>query len=179
MLARADAGERPIERKRVFLDDIALDAAETARAIADRKLVRLEVADFEETPVHGDAALLRQLVMILLDNAIKFTAANGVIRVQVLSLAPYVALTVTDDGIGIPPEQLSHVFERFYRGDASRTRSSSPSADGFDGAGLGLSIAQWIAREHQGTIAVESRPGHGTKVTVQFPQMGSEAMSSS
>ena len=85
MLARADAGERPIERRRVFLDDVTLDAAEAARVIADRKSVRLEVDDFEEAAVDGDPALLRQLVMILLDNAIKFTAAGGVVRVGVRS----------------------------------------------------------------------------------------------
>jgi signal transduction histidine kinase len=179
MLARADAGERPIERERVFLDDVVLDAAEAARAMAERKLVRLEVADFEEAPVRGDAALLRQLAMILLDNAVKFTAASGVIRVQVLSRPTSVALVVSDTGIGMAPEQVAHAFERFYRGDSSRTRKSSDGADGFDGAGLGLSIAQWIAREHEGTIAIESQPGQGARVTVQFPRVASDGVSSS
>jgi signal transduction histidine kinase len=179
MLARADAGERPIERERVFLDDVALDAAEAARAVADWKLVRLEVGDFEEAPVRGDSALLRQLVMILLDNAIKFTARNGVVRVGILSGASVVTLSVTDTGAGIPPEQLPHVFERFYRGDPSRTRGSGVTADGFEGAGLGLSIAQWIAREHAGAISIESQPGQGTRVAVQFPRIGTDAVSSS
>jgi len=168
MLARADAGERPVERRRVFLDDITLDAAESARAIAERRDVRLEVDDFEEAPVSGDATLLRQLVVILLDNAIKFTNTGGVVRVGVRSDGSTASLTVTDTGVGIPPDQLPHVFERFYRGDAARTRASAVG-DGSDGVGLGLSIAQWIADEHRGSIRIDSGPGQGARVTVQFP----------
>jgi signal transduction histidine kinase len=179
ILARADAGERPIERQRVFLDDVALDAAEAARAIADRKLVRLEVADFEEAPMYADPALLRQLVMILLDNAIKFTAPSKSVQVQVLCGPQRVRLTVADEGMGIRPDQLPHVFERFYRGDLSRTRANGSGPDGFEGAGLGLSIAQWIVNEHGGTIAIDSQPGQGTRVSVQFPTMVASAMLSS
>jgi len=168
MLARADAGERPIERRRVFLDDLTLDAAESARSIADRKAVRLEVDDFEEAAVNGDATLLRQLVLILLDNAIKFTEPGGVVRVGVRAAGSTATLTVTDTGIGIPPEDLAHVFERFYRGDPSRTRGLA-TGQGSDGVGLGLSIAQWITQEHGGSIRIESSPGEGTRVTVMFP----------
>lgn len=168
MLARADAGERPVERRRVFLDDLTLDAAESARSIADRKAVRLEVDDFEEAAVNGDAALLRQLVLILLDNAIKFTEPRGVVRVGVRAAGSTATLTVNDTGIGIPPEDLPHVFERFYRGDPSRMRGSA-TGRGSDGVGLGLSIAQWIAQEHGGSIRIESSPGEGTRVTVMFP----------
>jgi signal transduction histidine kinase len=179
ILARADAGERPVARQRVFLDDIALDAAEAARAIADRKQVRLEVADFEEAPVNADPELLRQLVMILLDNAIKFTPATRFVRVQVISGPSRVSLTVADEGIGIHADQLPHVYERFYRGDPSRTRSGTSNGNGFDGAGLGLSIAQWIVTEHDGTMAIESQPGTGTKVSVHLPAMPSAPLSSS
>jgi signal transduction histidine kinase len=168
MLARADAGERPIERRRVFLDDLTLDAAGSARIIADRKAVSLEVDDFEEAAMNGDPTLLRQLVLILLDNAIKFTDAGGIVRVGVRTVGSIATLTVTDTGIGIPPDQIPHVFERFYRGDSSRTRGSSNGV-GSDGVGLGLSIAQWIAEEHNGSIRIESEPGQGARVTVQFP----------
>ncbi|MEP7001439.1 MAG: histidine kinase dimerization/phospho-acceptor domain-containing protein, partial [bacterium] len=102
ILVRADAGERPIERKRVFLDDITLDAAEAAHIIAERRGVRLEVGAFEETAVLGDAELLRRLVMILLDNAIKFTPASGVVRVGIVATGPTATLTVSDTGAGIP-----------------------------------------------------------------------------
>jgi signal transduction histidine kinase len=180
MLARADTGERPLERRRVFLDDVTLDAAEAARAIADRKAVRLEVDSFEEAPIVGDPDLLRQLVMILLDNAVKFTAANGLVRVGVQSTGPTASLTVTDTGVGIALDQLSHVFERFYRGDPSRTRGVVPDGGTSEGAGLGLSIAQWIAEEHGATIRLDSQPGQGTTVVVQFPAAGAaENLSSS
>jgi signal transduction histidine kinase len=167
-LARADAGQRPIERQRVFLDDVALDAAEAARVIAERKGVRLEVEEFEEAPVVGDATLLRQLGLILLDNAVKFTPPGGLVRIAV-RIAPSGAptLAVADTGVGIGPDELPRIFERFYRGDPSRTRSDGGSAT--EGAGLGLSIAKWIAEEHRAQMFVSSRAGSGTEVKVEFP----------
>jgi signal transduction histidine kinase len=174
-LARADAGQRPIERERVFLDDVALDAAEAARVIAERRGVRLEVLEFEEAAVVGDAALLRQLGLILLDNAIKFTPTGGLVRVAVRG-APGggSTLVVTDTGVGIGPAELPRIFERFYRGDPSRTRSDAASAT--EGAGLGLSIAKWIAEEHRAEILVSSRPGSGTEVKVVFPSTSNGAL---
>jgi len=171
-LARADAGQRPIERERVFLDDVTLDAAEAARVIAERKGVRLEVAEFEEAPVVGDAALLRQLGLILLDNAVKFTPPGGLVRIAV-RIAPSGSptLAVSDTGVGIGPEELPRIFERFYRGDPARTRSDGGGGGGgaTEGAGLGLSIAKWIAEEHRAEMFVSSRPGLGTEVRVEFP----------
>jgi signal transduction histidine kinase len=165
ILARADAGERPIARERVFLDDLTLDAAGTARVVAQAKGVQLDVGDFEEAPVEGDPTLLRQLVMILLDNAVKFTASGGHVRVSVNAPEQRPQLVVEDSGVGIAADQLPHVFERFYRGDPARTRANG---NGADGAGLGLSIAKWIADVHHAEIVVSSEPGHGTKVTVLF-----------
>ncbi|HEX4685076.1 MAG TPA: ATP-binding protein, partial [Gemmatimonadaceae bacterium] len=165
-LARADTGERPIERARIFLDDVTLDAATAARAIADRKEVHLDVGAFDEAPVTGDPTLLRQLVLILLDNAVKFTGAGGSVRVSVEASDGMPRLSVVDTGCGIPAEQLPRIFERFYRGDPARTRDTG---NGAQGAGLGLSIARWIADAHDATIDVHSEPGHGTRVTVHFP----------
>ena len=175
MLARADAGQRPLVRQRVFLDDVTLDAAEAARVIAERKSVRLEVDSFEEAAVDGDPALLRQLVLILLDNAVKYTEPGGRVRVSVGASNGRATLRVSDTGIGISPEQLEHVFERFYRGDPSRTRGTGTALS--EGAGLGLSIAQWIAAEHGATIEIASQPGHGTTVTVGIPS-AAESLSS-
>lgn len=168
MLARADAGERPIERARVFLDDVTLDAAEAARALAARKSVRVDVDEFEEAPVLGDAMLLRQLAMILLDNAIKFSPPNATVHVAVHHRDAEATLVVADEGSGIPPEQLPRVFERFYRGDTARTRAEQ---GGSEGTGLGLSIARWIVDEHKATIHLESRVGEGTRAIVTFPAL--------
>jgi signal transduction histidine kinase len=167
-LARAEAGERPVARERVYLDDIALDAAEAARAVAEARGVTLRVTEFEEAIVDGDRALLRQLAMILLDNAVKFTPRGGEVSVRVSARGGHPTLVVEDTGVGIPADQLPHVFERFYRGDPARTRSDG---DGVrpDGAGLGLSIARWVVDAHGGEIGIASEGGKGTRVTVEFP----------
>jgi signal transduction histidine kinase len=165
ILARADAGERPIARQRVFLDDLTVDAARAARVVAQSKGVAIEVDEFDEAPVDGDPTLLRQLVMILLDNAVKFTNRGGSVRVRVGAPNERPTLVVEDTGVGIASDQLPHVFERFYRGDPARSRGND---SGIDGAGLGLSIAKWIAEAHKAEIALASEPGVGTRVTVRF-----------
>jgi signal transduction histidine kinase len=179
MLARADVGERPLQRERVFLDDVTLDAAEAARAMAERKSIRVEVQSFEEAAVIGDASLLRQLALILLDNAIKYTEPNGLIHVDVTLSDGSAVLRVSDTGLGIADDQLAHVFERFYRADAARTRRAGSTDVSSEGAGLGLSIAQWIVEEHGGTIRIESAAGKGTTVIVQLPAAPQPAVSSS
>ena len=162
VLARADAGERPLEREPLFLDDVAMDAVGTAQIVANQKHVGVTVEEFEEAPVDGDAVLIRQLIMILLDNAVKFTDAGGQVRVRVSMRQGAPTFIVDDSGIGIKAHELSRVFQRFFRGEVARTRS--------DGAGLGLSIASWIAREHGAEISLTSEPGKGTKVIVTFPR---------
>jgi signal transduction histidine kinase len=126
----------------------------------------LVVDSFEEAAVLGDADLLRQLVMILLDNAVKFTEPNGSVRVGVSAVAGRATLTVRDTGVGITSGELQHVFERFYRSDLSRSRGASRDTSSSTGAG---SIAQWIADEHGASIEIESQPRQGTAVVVQFP----------
>ena len=164
-LARADAGERPVAREILYLDDAAAGALEGIRAVAGQKGVRLEVGAFEEAKVAGDPALIRQLVLIVLDNAVKFTPPGGRVDVAVSAHdgqgGP--TLVVSDTGIGIPAGQLPHVFERFYRGDPARHAA--------DGAGLGLAIAQWIADAHGARIDIGSQPGAGTRVTIVFPAL--------
>jgi signal transduction histidine kinase len=160
-LARADAGERGLRAERCFLDDVVLDAVHAAQPLAGRRGVALEVGAFEEAPVLGEPALLRQAALIVLDNALKYTPAGGTVTVTVGVAGGQCALAVRDTGAGIPPEVLPHVFERFYRGAPAEGREP--------GAGLGLAIARWIAEAHGGTIAVESEPGCGTTVTIRLP----------
>ena len=167
ILARADSGDRPIRRERLFLDDVVVDAAESAGAMATARGVALTLGEFDEAPVTGDPDLLRQLVMILLDNALKFTPPGGSVAVHVGVRAGAAVVTVADTGPGVPPEEMSHIFERFYRSDPAHGRHAEGAAAG--GAGLGLSIARWIADAHQATITVQSEPDHGATFTVRFP----------
>jgi signal transduction histidine kinase len=159
-LARADAGERPIGHERFFLDDVAIDAALSVQTLAQAADVMLAVEEFEETPIMGDPALVRELIVVLLDNAVQFTPAGGTVHVRVQP-SPQPTVEVEDTGPGIPADQLPHVFERFYRGDASRPRNG--------GAGLGLAIAQWIATSHGARLTVVSGVARGTRATVVFP----------
>ena len=160
-LARADAGEWPVAREGLYLDDAVAGAVEAARTLAERKRVVVEVGTFEEAKILADPALVRQLLLIVLDNAIKFTPSGGRVRLDVSAQDGRAAVVVSDTGIGIPPEQLPHVFERFYRGDPARREA--------DGAGLGLAIARWIADVHGARIDVGSEPAVGTRVTLSFP----------
>ncbi|MCC7194380.1 MAG: hypothetical protein IT356_02365 [Gemmatimonadaceae bacterium] len=163
MLARADAGERQVELRRISLDDVALRAATAARALAEARGIRLDVAEYEEAWVNGDEGLLQQLLMILLDNGVKFTAVGGTVTVRVGTAHGRPQVSVADTGAGISDADLPHIFDRFYRGDVARTRS-----DGGTGAGLGLSIARWIAQLHGAVIEVRSSVGHGTEFRVVF-----------
>jgi signal transduction histidine kinase len=170
VLARADAGERQIDKERIFLDDIAIDAAGAATIVARQKNVEITVDEFEEAPIEGDASLIRQMAMIILDNAVKFTDAGGKVHVSVSMMNGAPTFSVTDTGIGIKPQELGRVFQRFFRGETARSRT--------EGAGLGLSIASWIAREHAAAISLTSEAGKGTKVVVTFPRVATTAASS-
>jgi signal transduction histidine kinase len=161
ILARADAGDRPIERKEFQLDDLALDAAAAAGAVAQSRQVGVIVGNLDSARVDGDSELVRRLMMILLDNAIKFTPPGREVRLSIFADSSTATLVVEDSGIGIPADQLPQVFDRFYRGDPARGRG--------EGAGLGLSIARWIADAHRARINVSSSERTGTKVEVTFP----------
>ncbi|HEY6061078.1 MAG TPA: HAMP domain-containing sensor histidine kinase [Gemmatimonadales bacterium] len=159
-LARADAGEMPAARETVYLDDQAADAVESIRALAQQAGIALEVGAFEEAPIAGDPVLVRRLLLILLENAVKFTPAGGRVRLDVTAGNGRRTVVIADTGTGIAPEDLPRVFERFYRGEAARAT---------EGAGLGLAIARWIADLHGARIDIRSEPGEGTHVEVSFP----------
>ena len=159
-LARADAGERPLHLERVQLDELILETVSATGALAERQGVTLAVGAADEVVLEADTGLVRQLLVILLDNAIKFSERGGVVAVDLRASPTLATLTVRDTGVGIPPGELSRVFDRFYRGESARGSTS--------GAGLGLSIAQWIATAHDARIEIASTPGHGTMITVSF-----------
>lgn len=117
------------------------------------------VVDVESAFVEGDPGLIKQALRILVDNAIKYTPAGGEIKVAVKQQGDQVRMTVQDNGIGIPPEAVPYIFDRFYRADESRARSTG-------GTGLGLSIAKWIVERHGGHFEVLSREDVGTRITI-------------
>lgn len=158
LLAQADAGLK-LELQPVELDTLLLEAYRHAQSHAQSVKVRL--GDEDQALVMGDADRLRQLLRNLVDNALKYTPV-GEVTLSLLCEAGWVRVSVADTGIGIAPEDIPHIFERFYRSDKARTR-------GRGGAGLGLSIAKWIAEAHNGRIAVESQAGSGSVFTVWLP----------
>jgi signal transduction histidine kinase len=160
-LARADAGEWPVARERLYLDDAAAAAVDSVKALARSKGVALDIGAFEEAPISGDPALVRQLLLAVLDNAIKYTPGGGHVRLDVSAHDGAAVVAVTDTGVGIPADALPLVFERFYRAEPARRQ--------VEGAGLGLAIARWIAQAHGARIDVTSTLGQGTGVTIKFP----------
>ncbi|MCO4099602.1 MAG: sensor histidine kinase [Gemmatimonas sp.] len=124
--------------------------------------VTLVVESLEETPVQGDALLLSRLCGVLLDNAFRYGAAAGTVRLSVRALHGRAVLTVEDDGPGVPPDDRGRVFDRFYRGETARHKRA-------DGSGLGLAIAAWIVRRHGGTITVHDSALGGAEFRVGMP----------
>jgi two-component system, OmpR family, sensor kinase len=163
-LARADAG-LPIRHAPVDLDAVVLDAVATGRTLARGQVVTLDA--LEPVQVLGDEDRLKQLLLILLDNALKYTPTGGRIEVGLQRAGDEAEVFVRDTGVGISDQDLPHIFERFYRADPARGRDPG-------GTGLGLPIAQWIAEQHGGRIAITSRPGEGTDATVRLPSAGNE-----
>jgi two-component system, OmpR family, sensor kinase len=183
LLARADAGEMPsLQRERVDLGELAAEVVEKARPQAGGR--RLSLTTDSRCVVVGDRDRLRQLVTNLVENAIRYTPANGRVDLSVSgplrvqqrassvrfqnardpgSSTPMATLTVSDTGIGISPTDLPHVFQRFYRADKARSRAHG-------GTGLGLSIAQYIVQAHEGSIeAFSDGTNRGSTFTVRLP----------
>ena len=165
-LARADSGARQLNLQPLDLRANLQEACDQLRPIAeDRALtLRFAAAPAVQSVVRGDAEHLRRLWLILLDNAIKYTASGGSIDIALVEVCDCVACAIQDTGIGIAAKDLSHIFERFYRSDKARKREQG-------GAGLGLSMAKWIVDAHHAQIEVESEPGTGSIFRVMIPKM--------
>jgi signal transduction histidine kinase len=179
LLARADAaaagsdkGEQAARlddqmrgrRELIEVDQLALDIFRHGRAqlaARNRSQLQLTIDGLEPVAVMADPGQLRQVMLILLDNAIKYTPA-GKVRISVTRQGSRAAISISDTGIGIEPEIRQHIFERFFRGDQARDRDQH-------GSGLGLAIARWIIEAHNGEISVYSQPGKGTTFTILLP----------
>lgn len=171
-LARADEGRAALAVEPMDLRELMAEAAETAGILGERPgiAVRTELPD-GPVMLPVDRSRLRQLLLNLVTNAIKYTPPGGKVSLGLVDQGDNIALVVGDNGIGISPTDLPHIFDRFYRADLARTRTGDRP-----GAGLGLSITKWIAEAHGGSIAVQSRAGRGTVFTVTLPRRTDEVV---
>ncbi|HZT60772.1 MAG TPA: ATP-binding protein [Pyrinomonadaceae bacterium] len=167
LLARYEGGESDIPRERVGLHEVVRKVAEDLRPLAEKRGIDLGV-ETEELFVEGDASAVERLVCKLLENAVFYTPRGGRVRARVVREGRRARVSVSDTGIGIPAEDLPHLFERFHRSAAAREMRP-------EGAGIGLSMAAVIARLHGAEIEVESEPGAGARFTVNFPLPESDA----
>jgi signal transduction histidine kinase len=162
LLARADSNQQLMDKCIFSLHETVKDAVASYVPLAAKKNIQLELKQAEEIDFLGDEGRLKRLVVILIDNAIKYTPSGGQAGVILRKMDSHVELLVSDTGVGIEYEYLDKIFERFYRVDKARSRESG-------GTGLGLAIADWIVKEHKGTISVSSVPGRGSTFKVQLP----------
>jgi signal transduction histidine kinase len=170
-LARADEGRFDLHRTPVELEPLVREVYETAVILGEDAGLTLSMPTLENCVVMGDRARLRQLLLNLVTNAIKYTPAGGRVELAVVRKTDdEVAITVRDTGIGIATADLPHVFDRFWRADRVRTRASERG-----GSGLGLAISQWIVQAHGGVITVKSRLGRGSLFTVTLPAVSTPA----
>jgi len=166
-LARSDAGKEQLNFEGVELKELITGLSANIEVLAQDKEIKFAVDAKEELTVNGDKVKLRQLFINILENAVRYTPADGLISVSLVKQESNAVVSISDTGIGIPPEHLPHIFERFYRVDKARAR-----ADG--GVGLGLAIAKIIAESHKGTITVASEVGKGTTFTISLPLKDAE-----
>lgn len=162
LLARADSGSQ-MQFERIDLTETVREACEQGRVLAEGKGVlydwRLPAVSLG---MKGDRQAIRRVLLILIDNAVKYTAAGGQVRIDVVQRDGTAAIDVQDSGIGISDKDLPHIFDRFYRADRARSKETG-------GAGLGLAIARWIVAAHHGDIQVESQFGRGSRFSVVLP----------
>ena len=161
-LARLDTGTTALKHDLVDLGELATTVADRITAFAAEKDVTIQVSEAAPVLTLGDPQLLEQAILILVDNAIKYNVPSGTVTVLVTQQGQNACVSVQDSGVGIAPEHLMHLGERFYRPDVARARVTG-------GTGLGISIAFGIAHAHQGTLSFVSDPGVGTTVTLTLP----------
>jgi signal transduction histidine kinase len=161
LLTKADAGQVMSERQPVRLGELVRESFEDARILAEPHKVQVSLSECAEVSVIGDRHRLRQLLLNLVDNAVKYNQPAGKVTLALRSNNGTAEIKITNTGAGITPELQPRVFDRFVRGDEARAKA-------IDGCGLGLTIAQWIAQAHAGSIQISSQPGT-TAVVVRLP----------
>ena len=162
MVARSDNNALKVKIQRLDLTEILKQVIRTMTPIAEKKDISLAGENFRKVMLNADEQRIKQLAIILVDNAIKYTPEGGAVLVRLEQVDDSRAVfAVMDSGIGIAPEDLDKVFERFYRVDKARSREMG-------GNGLGLAIAAEIVKLHEGKISVASKLGEGTKFTVEL-----------
>jgi len=162
LLAKADAGQVALKLEPVRLDELVRDNFADAQILAEPQGIQVELAACEEISMAGDRHRLRQLLLNLADNAVKYNQREGRVTMSLRRTGDVAEFIIANTGTGIPPEVLPRVFDRFFRGDPAH----GPAVDG---CGLGLSIVQWIVSAHDGSIKIESVPSNITTVTVRLP----------
>lgn len=165
-LARADAGSYPVRSMPMYLDEVIDEVVRALRVVASTRDISLAGNVLRPAPLTGDEDLVRRLILNIVDNAVRYAPSGSTVRIALDRAGDQYAISVSDDGPGIPAEIQPRIFERFYRVDAARTHGK----DG--GAGLGLALARWIARVHGGdvTLAASSRAGSTFVITLPAPQ---------
>jgi signal transduction histidine kinase len=162
LLTKADAGEVRLDRTPLRLDEIVRDAHADAVILAEPHHIQVALNRCEETTVSGDRHRLRQLLLNLVDNAVKYNRPQGEVKMALRRVNGSAEFSIENTGPGIPPENLCRIYDRFFRGDPAHNQS-------VDGCGLGLSIVHWIVSAHHGSIKAESIPSKLTTITVQLP----------
>ncbi len=162
LLCKADAGQLTLNMVPVHLDELVRDSFADAQMLADPRQVRVELIACDPIVTQADPHRLRQMLLNLTDNAIKYNETDGHVTLALTRRNGDAEFAISNSGPGIPPEKLPRVFDRFFRGDTSHSSQ-------VEGCGLGLPIAQRIVQAHQGTIRLESDPSTRTTVVVQLP----------
>jgi signal transduction histidine kinase len=162
LLAKADAGQITLAFETVRMDELVRDNFADAQILAEPHGVAVELSMCENICVPGDRHRLRQLLLNVADNAIKYNQPQGHVTMDLRRAGDFAEFTIGNTGPGIPGEILPRVFDRFFRGDSAH-------GSVIDGCGLGLSIAQWIVSAHAGTIRIESAPSKLTTVVIRLP----------
>jgi two-component system, OmpR family, sensor kinase len=163
-LTRADAGQYPMALREFYLDELSGEVVHQVRSLVVPKQITLASSIEPELLFRGDEALLRRLLLNLLENAIKYTPVGGTIHLKASKDANQLIVSVTDSGPGIPLDLHERIFERFFRADKARARAESDT-----GGGLGLSIARWIAEAHHGQLVVSRSDATGSTFTATLP----------